>query len=228
MAWRIERRIWSGPSACWFLNWALAFCVAPLAAGQSPAPANVADCRPCSFAPGPNLPAYSFTFNLKMAADEKRVDAIEVTSQSDSKLQQRLPVTAMEPLAKDEVFFFGGVDINFDGFLDLMLITRRGVANAYAEYWIFEPKTGRFRELGTYPVFRIDGGKKHLFTYERGGSGGMIHESKEYAFVDAKLTLVSDEKQEATQKPQVFRKVVRQRVDGVMKIVKTEEVRTPR
>jgi hypothetical protein len=133
----------------------------------------------------------------------------------------------MAPIGKEQQFFFGGADINFDGLLDLMLITRKGVANAYAMYWLFDPKTGMFTELGTYPVFRIDTQKRRLSTYERGGSGGLIHESKEYAFLDGKLTLMREEKQEATQEPGVFRNIVRERVRGTMKTVKTETVRAP-
>jgi hypothetical protein len=133
----------------------------------------------------------------------------------------------MEPISKDEQFFFGGVDINFDGLLDLMLITRRGVANAYAEYWLFDAKTGMFTALGTYPVFRIDSQKGRLSTYERGGSAGMIHESKEYAFLDGKLTLMRDEKQEATKQPGIFRQVIRERVNGVMKITTAKTIRAP-
>jgi hypothetical protein len=119
------------------------------------------------------------------------------------------------------------VDINFDGFLDLMLVTRRGIANAYATYWLFDPKTGRFEELGTYPVFRVYAQKRLLSTYERGGSAGLIRESRDYALVNGRLTLMREEKQEATSRAGVFRKVIRERVGNIMKVVKTETVRAP-
>jgi hypothetical protein len=196
-----------------------------LAWGQSPVPSSVADCRPCTFSPGGSFPASSFTFDLKTLPEGRSVEAIAVDR--DSKPVQRLPVAGMEPVSKEEQFFFGGVDLNFDGLLDLMLITRKGVANAYAEYWLFDPKTAMFTALGTYPVFRVDARKHRLSTYERGGSGGLIHESKEYAFLDGKLVVMRQEKQDATREPGVFRKVVRERIDGVMKITKTETVRAP-
>ena len=160
--------------------------------------------------------------------DGRVITSIEVTTQPGSKPIQRLPVMGMEPVGKEEQFFFGGADINFDGLLDLMLITRKGVANAYAEYWLFDPKSGTFTALGAYPVFRVDIQKQRLSTYERGGSAGLIHESKEYAFVDGKLTLTRDEKQEATENPSVFRLVIQERVGGVMKTVKTGTVRAPK
>jgi hypothetical protein len=134
----------------------------------------------------------------------------------------------MEPVGKEEDFFFSGVDINFDGLLDLMLITRRGVANAYAAYWLFDPKTNMFTAIGTYPIFRVDTQKRRLVTYERGGSAGLTHESREYAFLDGQLTLMREEKQEATNQLGVFRRVIRERVGGVMKVIKTETVRVPK
>ena len=52
----------------------------------------------------------------------------------------------MTPLAQDESFFFGGQDINFDGWLDLLLMTKQGSANTKAEYWLYNPKADRFRD----------------------------------------------------------------------------------
>ena len=150
-------------------------------------------------------------------------EAIRVVNQG-SKAAQRLPVTAMEPVGKEEDFFFGGVDIDFDGYLDLMLITRRGTANAYAAYWHFDPRAGTFTSLGAYPVLRVDSNRKRLTSYERGGSGGMIYESKEFAFVEGKLTLMREEKQDATKQAGVFRRVIRERAGGVMKTVSTRTV----
>ena len=224
MDWRIGQHTFSAPGASWCTKLIFLTLVSASAAwGQAPVPSNVRDCRPCTFSPGAKIPTYSFTFELKTAGRERSVQAIEVVNQS-SKTAQRLPVTGMEPVGQEDDFFFGGVDINFDGLSDLMLITRRGVANAYAAYWLFDPKASAFTSFGTYPVFRVDSSKKRLMSYERGGSAGMIYESKEFAFVDGKLTLMREEKQDATKQPGVFRKVVRERAGGVMKVVKTETV----
>jgi len=225
---RIAKHTSIVPSACWFPRLALiTFLCAFPAWAQLPAPSDVNDCHPCSFSPGKDFPAYNFTFVVKANGDRREVTGIQVSSPSEEKPIQTLAVSGMEPIGKEETFFFGGVDINFDGLLDLMLITRKGVANAYAAYWLFDPRTKMFTSLGTYPVFRVDAQKSRLLTYERGGSGGMIHEAKEYAFEKGKLTLMKDEKQDATARPNVFRKVVRERVNGVLKVVKTEMVRPP-
>lgn len=223
MAWRTVRLICGAPNAYCFpkLVWVL-WLAANLAPGQSPAPAGLADCRPCSFSPGGKFASFDFTFDLETQGAHRTVRAIDVYQ--DSQKIQRLPVPDMDPIGLHEQFFFGGVDVDFDGLLDLMLITRRGVANTYAAYWRFNPRQGAFQAVGTFPVFRLDARRQRLSNYERGGSAGLIHQSREYAFVNGRLTLMREEKQDATSQAGAFRKVVRERVNGVLKIVRSETV----
>lgn len=223
MDWPIAPRTCSVPNACWFRSVAFA---ALAFAGVVFAQADVNDCRPCTITPGGKTPAFSFTFEIKK--EERSVTAIHVVN-SSTHAKQRLTVTAdMDPIQAGQKFFFGGVDVNFDGYLDVMLITSRGVANAYADYWIYDPVKASFEPLGNYPVLKIDAAKKRLSTYERGGSAGLEHEAKEFAFVNGKLTVMREEKQEPTNQPGVFRKVVRERAGAGMKTVKTETVRAPK
>ena len=77
---------------------------------------------------------------------------------------QRLNVASMTPLAQDESFFFGGQEINFDGWLDLLLMTEQGSANAKAEYWVYDPAADRFRDLGEFPMFSVEAVHKRLST----------------------------------------------------------------
>jgi hypothetical protein len=209
-----------------FLELAVAVLAAPFACGQSAVPSYVDNCQPCTVPVGGTAGTYSFTFALKSGKDGRIVEAIDVAK--DQKPVQRLRVTGMEPLDEGDQFFFGGVDLNFDGLADVMLMTRKGAANAYAMYWLFDPKTGTFTELGTYPMFRVDAEKHRLSTYERGGSAGLIHESKEYAFEDGKLVLMRDEKQSAAGQPGVFRKIVKERRGGAMAIVANKTVHGPK
>lgn len=196
-----------------------------LAWGQTGAPAEVVNCHPCSFSPAAGLPSYSFTFDLKTDTMGRSVEGIEVAR--DGKPLQRLAVHGMSPVDAGETFFFGGQDINFDGKLDLILITSRGAANASAAYWLFDPATGTFKELGTYPVFQVDAAKHRLSTYVGGGFGGMVYAAKEYSFVAGQLVLQRTETQSATQRPGNFRKVTRIRVGTAMKVARTEMVTAP-
>ena len=49
--------------------------------------------------------------------------------------------------------------MNFDGFNDVLLATSRGVANTYADYWLFVGATGEFSYLGNYPLFVPEEGR---------------------------------------------------------------------
>jgi hypothetical protein len=167
---------------------------------------------------------YSFTFAVEKVGAQRVVRAIDVSR--DSQPVQRLAVSETAPSEENEEFFFAGVDVNFDGLLDPMLITRRGVANSYAVYWLFDPRSGTYTSLGTYPVFRVDTQKRRLLTYERGGWDGLIHQAREYEFLHGKLSLVREEKQDATSRPGIFRKVIRERSRGVLQTVKSETVLT--
>lgn len=197
------------------------------ASGQVTPPSHVKDCRPCTFSPGGDLPPYSFTFELKTTAGERVVEAIKVT-RPGSEAPQILPVTGMDPIGEDETFFFGGVDINFDGYLDLMLVIGQGGANAQAAYWLFDPETKSFKPLGTYPMFKLDKEKQQLATYSRGGYAGLSYDSRTYRFLDNKLTLIREEKQRPTPDPDVFLKVIQERVGDTMKTVKSEKVHVPK
>jgi hypothetical protein len=199
---------------------------AAFARAQSAAPAYVGDCRPCAFSPGDKIAPYSFTFDLARTGTQRTVRAIDVSRNSQP--VQRLAVPEGEPVEENGEFFFGGVDVNFDGLLDLMLVTSRGVANTYAAYWLFDAKSGTYSFLGTYPEFRVDTQKRRLLTYERGGWGGLIHEAREYEFLQGKLSLMREEKQDATSTPGMFRKVIRERSRGVLRTVKTETLRAPK
>src|SRR5262245_57738144 len=155
--------------------------VAPPAPVQSPVPDFVADCRPCRFQIGPGLRPVGFTFEIDSSADGKAVRVIE--AQPDGGISpQRLEVHAMTPEVPGDKFFFGAVDLNRDGFLDLLIATRRGIANTYVDYWRFVPDSNRFAYLGNYPIFSMDTATHRLTTYERAGEGGREYLTREWAF----------------------------------------------
>lgn len=215
-------------SSCWWRKLERLLAAAALASlcGIA-APGPVPDCRPCSLRPAEGRPLYEFTFAVKSTAEGRLVEAIEVRISGKPGLWQRLPVVGMDPVPQGETFFFGGVDLNFDGCQDLMLLVRRSAANNYARYWLFDPRSGRYVLLGRYPVFRVDSEKRRLSTYERGGAAGLIYRSREYVFEGGKLVLAREEAQEPSEKEGVFRKVIRERSGGVLKTVRVESVQAP-
>jgi hypothetical protein len=187
---------------------------APPAPVQNPTPDFVADCRPCRFQIGAGLRPVGFTFEIDSGADGRVVRVIE--AQPDGGIQpQRLEVHDMTPEPPGGKFFFGAIDLNRDGFLDLLIATRRGIANTYADYWRFVPASNRFAYLGNYPIFSMDTTSHRLTTYERGGLGGRVYQAREWDFEGDSLVVLREEVQEATGIPGQFRRIVRKReADG--------------
>ena len=188
-------------------------------------PMLVKTCEPCDLLITPALPEFSVRFEYRNEDDNFRsVQALLVSEAGKDIVKQHLIVENMTPVSQDSQFFFGGLDINFDGYNDIVFATQRGVANTFADYWLFDPKNKEFYRLGNYPIFSIDNDQKRLKTYERGGYGGMVYESNEYIFVENELIKIRNEKQETTGKFGAFKRITRENVNGSMKVIKTEMI----
>lgn len=201
---------------------------APEPTPVTPASQNlfVADCTPCSFTVGQGIATYDIRFNLATVLDGKIIKELKLSPHQGGS-QQTLTVHDMAPVKPSESFFLGATDINFDGFNDIFVLTSRGVANSYADYWIFIPSDKTFSYLGNYPFFSVNRTKAILSTYERGGFGGMVYERTDYAFIDGRLTAVASEKQKSTEREGVFRKKLYQRKTGQLRLITTEIVKAP-
>jgi hypothetical protein len=197
---------------------------APPAPVQSPEPDFVADCRPCRLQIGPGLRPVGFTFEIDSGAEGRAVRAI--LAQPDGGIQpQRLEVHDMTLEVPGEKFFFGAVDLNRDGFLDLLIATSLGMANTYADYWRYVPGSSRFLYLGNYPIFSVDSVSRRLTTYERGGDGGRVYQAREWGFERDSLVVLREEIQEVTGTPGRFLKIVRERGAGAAELKEVSRAR---
>ena len=70
-----------------------------------------------------DVPPADFRFELETVPQGRVVKTIIFERGGDT--VQKLDVPSMTPLAQDESFFFGAQEINFDGWLDLLLMTER-------------------------------------------------------------------------------------------------------
>jgi hypothetical protein len=95
-------------------------------------PEYVKRCDPCSIVLSEGSPPVDFRFEVETAPQGRVVKSI--VFERGGHTVQKLAVPSMTPLARDESFFFGGQDINFDGWLDLLLMTEQESTNAKAEY----------------------------------------------------------------------------------------------
>jgi hypothetical protein len=189
-------------------------------------PQYVERCDPCTIVLHDGTPAVDFRFELETVPQGRVVKAI--VFERDGHAVQKLDVPSMTPLAKDELFFFGAQEINFDGWLDLLLMTERGSANAKAEYWVYDPAAGKFRDLGEYPMFRVDAVHKRLSTYVSNGPAGLDFEKREYAFEGKDLILMLEEVQKPSPThPGWYGHTVRRRKDGKLVVVLRETVKQP-
>jgi hypothetical protein len=143
---------------------------------------NVADCTPCRFA----LRAgeeQSVRFEWTRAGSAKKIAALVVGG-------QRLEVRDTEELGAEEAVFFDAPDINFDGVADLQVIVERGMPNARAMYWVYEPAAKRYEAVGVYPVFTLDAKRKLLTAYVKKGPAGRNSTRSVYAWRRGKLVRV--------------------------------------
>jgi hypothetical protein len=197
-----------------------------LAAVPQAGPQYVQRCDPCTIVLRDGFPPADFRFKLETVPQGRVVKAI--VFERGGHTVQELNAPPMTPLAEDESFFFGGQDINFDGWLDLLFMTQRGAANSKAEYWVYDPAADRFRDLGEFPMFRVDAAHKRLSTYVSNGPAGLDFEKRDYAFEDNDLVVMSEETQEPSPgRPGWYVHTVRHRTDGKLVVVLREPVKQP-
>jgi hypothetical protein len=197
-----------------------------IAAVAPAGPQYVQGCDPCRISLRSGSGSADFRFTLETVPQGRVVKAIRF--ERNGRPVQEMNVPSMTPLAQGESFFFGGQDINFDGWLDVLLMTEQGAANARAEYWLYDPTTERFRDLGEFPMLRVDAAHKRLSSYVSNGPAGLDFEKREYAFQGNDLIVLSEETQKAVAgRPGSYVHTIRQRTDGKLVVVHRETVRQP-
>ena len=183
-------------------------------------------CQPCKLAIAPTLPTISVSYEVVNQPDGTRtVKALKLVSEDKPGWSQTLPIKEMQAVQAEDELLVGITDLNFDGNNDLYFVTSSGVANEYADYWVFDPAKTMFIYLGNYPILRVDAAKKSISSYERGGHGGMIYESKKYRFINNALIPIEVEKQQPTKQYGVYTKSTSQLKDGKLQLLKEEEVK---
>ena len=134
--------------------------------------------------------------------------------------KRRVAVLLSNSIELVEIYFG---DINFDDYTDFWLVTSKGVANSYAEYWVYEKSQGHYLHLGNYPWLSARPASKTLQSYERGGNGGMNYTIKDYIVKDNQLQVTREEIQTHDAASNKTSKQVRVLVDGELKQVKEKK-----
>jgi hypothetical protein len=164
-------------------------------------------------------------FNVSKKKNQNRLDSIIIKSQENSGWKQTLHLSEALLLDSDEEFFIGIEDINFDGFYDLYITIRRGVANTYNDYWLYNSNLQSLVYLGNYPYFKTDSDQCVLSTYERGGHGGRIFEQNFYRFKNDMLINFKKEKQEYVSNKDSYKKELYELKNEQLTLTKTKIVK---
>lgn len=65
-------------------------------------------------------------------------------------------------MVEGDIGIISFADINFDHFPDIAVSTSFSVANQYFDYWVFDPKNGKYHLVGNYPKLSMNSNDKTL------------------------------------------------------------------
>jgi hypothetical protein len=181
----------------------------------------------------PNLPRYDFRL-IGRAFDEGRsvVDKIIVSRTDKPEPWQILNVPEMYPIPKAaNNSYFIAEDLNFDGYLDIGLLTNLAMVNSTSYYWVFNIQTRKYEALGEYQTLRLIPAKKELWTYNRGGNAGLLWSAARYKYLNGKLIAVETQQQDFDENNNRYIRTTSKRTNEKLVIVKREffkeDVATP-
>jgi hypothetical protein len=132
------------------------------------------------------------------------------------------PVQTLRPSAENHVLPDAGVerlsaiDLDFDGYGDLALLSTLAMANSRTEYWRFDPSTRRFVSAGEFETLQPDSAKRELVHFNRGGHGGRMWTAARWRWADTALVPVAEEEQDALEAGERYVHITRTLRDGRM------------
>jgi len=175
-----------------------------------------------TFKIGPDMPDFTFKIFADGAEEDKygrpraRVRDIQVFRGAATKALQHLDGCSFgesEP-PPAMVDWFRAEDLNFDGYQDIFLGTQWGATgNRYGCIWLYDTTTGRFKysEEFSHLLCRywLDPEDKTVFTFDRGGAAGAVHQARRYKANRDHLILIWSEDQDWNDDRKQFHCVVK-------------------
>jgi len=142
------------------------------------------------------LPPY--TFHLIVNEDKSEVGAVHSVSRIEIRRSDKPGIFQILKKFKTYHPYWEGAfvakDLNFDGYLDLMLEYDWGSGGRWSHVWLFSPKTKKFiyhDELSKLSTLEPDSPTRTLTTVEQ--SGACCGTNCVYHFVKGKLDQISEE-----------------------------------
>jgi hypothetical protein len=142
----------------------------------------------------PTLPPHAFALHQ---AQPGVVDSIVVSV--DGRRVQTLHPRENQVLPDAHAERLSTIDLDFDGYADLALLSYVAMANSRSEYWRFDPAAHRFVPAGEFETLAPDSAAHELTHFNRGGHGGRMWTAARWRWVDTALVLVAEEEQDAVE-----------------------------
>jgi hypothetical protein len=205
-------------AACSAADEAPARRTADAAPDSAPAPAAAAE--PASAPDGgagqtvrihPTLPPNAFALHQ---SEPGVVDSIVVTA-GGQRVQTLRPAENVVP-EDAGLQRLSTIDLDYDGYADLALLSTVGMANSRSEYWRFDPGTRRFANAGEMETLTPDSAAHEHTAFNRGGHAGRLWTAARWRWVDGALVAVAEEEQDALGDGERYVHVIRQARGGKM------------
>jgi hypothetical protein len=159
----------------------------------------------------PTLPPHAFALHQ---AQPGVVDSIVVSV--DGRRVQTLRPRENQVLPEAQAERLSTIDLDFDGYADLALLSYVAMANSRSEYWRFDPASHRFVPAGEFETLTPDSATRELTHFNRGGHGGRMWTAARWRWADTALVVVAEEEQDALEAGERYVHIRRQPRGGKM------------
>jgi hypothetical protein len=167
----------------------------------------------------PTLPPHGFALHESQPGV---VDSIVVTAGGARVQTLRTADNLLPPEAAAEVERLSTLDLDWDGYADLALLSEVAMANSRSQYWRFDPATRRFTEAGEFETLVPDSAAREHTTFNRGGHGGRLWTAARWRWAENRLVPVVEEEQESVDADRRYVHVVRRRRGDRMEVVRAD------
>lgn len=167
----------------------------------------------------PTLPPHGFALH---EGQPGLVDSIVVTAGGARVQTLHTAENLLPPGAAAGVERLSTVDVDWDGYADLALLSGVAMANSRSQYWRFDPATRRFTAAGEFETLVPDSAAREHTSFNRGGHGGRLWTATRWRWARNGLVPVVEEEQESVDANRRYVHVVRRRRGDRMEVVRAD------
>lgn len=125
--------------------------------------------------------------------------------------------------AENPEAIFSSQDVNFDGYVDVSFLRMTGVANAWSDFYLYDPVKKHWvynESLSEYPNITLDEKTRTLNFYNKGGYGGAWYESGTIEWVHGEPLMIRKEEQTSAgeEDTESFIRTIWTYVNGALKV----------